>query len=260
MKFGAIALPAIISFLILGCNNEDPKPIREKPSEQTSAKVYPDSAFYQARSFGDFPYQILYPRKYDSTSSYPLIIFLHGVDERGTDNQLQLKWGASLFQSDSVSTEYPSFVVFPQCPVTEKWYDPAMQEKLKALIDNLVSSLAINSDRIYLEGLSMGGTGTFEMVARYPDLFAAAVAIAGVGDSTKAHQMARVDWKIYGGMKDTRNPGELSKEIAAALRKAGANVSLKIYPDADHKETWVNAFAEPDYISWVFERSKRVGD
>lgn len=256
MRFCAILLPLVILITIPGCNPDDPKPAKNKSIQKSAPKVFPDSAFYQPRMLRDFPYQILYPRKYDSTSSYPLVIFLHGIDERGSDNQRQLKWGASLFQSDSVSRDYPAFVVFPQCPDSVKWYYPSMQERLKALIDHLVSTNAIDPKRIYLEGLSMGGTGTFEMVAVYPDLFAAAVAIAGAGDSTKASQMAKVNWKIYGGMKDTRNPGELSTEIANALRNAGANVSLKIYPDADHKDTWVKAFAEPDFISWVFEKTK----
>ena len=256
MRSCVILLPVVIIMSVLGCSPDDPKPATNKSSQKSVPKIFPDSAFYQPRLLGDLPYQIMYPRKYDSTSSYPLLIFLHGIDERGTDNQQQLKWGASLFQSDSVSRDFPAFVVFPQCPESEKWYYPSMQEKLKELIDHLVSTNAINPKRIYLEGLSMGGTGTYEMVALYPDLFAAAVAIAGAGDSTKATEMAKVDWKIYGGMKDTRIPGELSKEIAEALRKAGANVSLKLYPDADHKETWVYAFAEPDFVLWVFEKSK----
>lgn len=198
----------------------------------------------------------MFPRKYDSTQTYPVVIFLHGIDERGTDNQKQLRWGSAQFKSDSVSNEYPSFVVFPQCPSTNYWHDAAVLDKLKSVIDHLVNTLSIDPRRIYIEGLSMGAYGTYAMVARYPQVFAAAIAISGYGDESKAAQMAQADWKIYGGDKDTIVPGEKSERMAAAISESGASVSLKIYPDATHVDTWVNAFQEPDYFSWIFSRVK----
>jgi predicted peptidase len=261
-----------ISLVIFSCVDE-PQPVEpstvpeevdvnetasdEDDADADASSSSPDSAFYRARTFSGMPYQIMYPRKYDSTSTYPLIIFLHGIDERGTDNRQQLKWGASLFQSDSVSKQYPAFVVFPQCRVSNYWHEGVMLRQLKSLVDNLVKTNSIDAKRIYIEGLSMGAYGTYAMVAEYPDLFAAAIAIAGDGDEKKADRMAKVDWKIYGGKKDTRVPGEKSEKMAAALRKSGANVSVKIYPDADHQHTWTKAFAEPDFVSWVFERVKK---
>jgi predicted peptidase len=283
MKFLRIFYFLCVSILVIRCSADDPAPVETRPltndstvevvsdsaavvsSDSTAEEgpsivpaetSFPDSAFYRPMKFGDMPYQIMFPRKYDSTKSYPLVIFLHGIDERGTDNQKQLKWGASLFQSDSISTRYPSFVIFPQCPTSSYWADSNMMTNLKALIDNLVATKSIDRDRIYLEGLSMGAYGTYAMVANYPDLFAAAIAISGDGDKSKVHQMAKIDWKIYGGKKDTIVPGEKSEQMAEALRGSGANVSLKIYPNANHVSTWVNAFAEPDFCSWVFSKKK----
>ena len=248
------------------CGTDEPQPVEKKqksseveetipPVNETPAS-FPDSAFYQARSFNSMPYQIMYPRKYDSASTYPVVIFLHGIDQRGTDNKKQLTLGSSLFKSDSISRKYPSFVIFPQCPVSNYWHDRPVLEKLKDLIDHLVKTNSIDKNRIYIEGLSMGGYGTYAMVAKYPDLFAAAIAIAGDGDETKAKEMAKADWKIYGGEKDTIVPGKASEKMAEALRRSGADVSLKIYPDATHSDTWENAFAEPDYFSWIFSRAK----
>jgi predicted peptidase len=233
------------------------EPAKQETQEQDSLiSAFPDSAFYQAAKYSDMPYRIMFPRSYDSTKTYPLVIFLHGIDERGSDNVQQLKWGASLFQSDSVSHKYPSFVIFPQCPTSSYWHHPTVMQKLKGLIDDVVKTKSINADKIYIEGLSMGAYGTYAMVAKYSDLFAAAIAISGDGDVTKAAQMAKVDWKIYGGKKDTIVPGEKSEKMAEALRRSGASVSLKIYANATHVDTWVNAFAEPDYCSWIFSRSK----
>ena len=251
------------------CSTDDPQPAETKPAANESADEktpvsfhedtptsFPDSAFYQARTFNDMPYQIMFPRNYDPKKAYPVLIFLHGIDERGTDNQKQLKWGASLFKSDSISRKYPSFVVFPQCPPSNFWHDRLVLEKLKTVINHLATTHSIDQKRMYIEGLSMGAYGTYAIVAKYPDLFAAAIAISGDGDVTKAPQMAKVQWKIYGGKKDNIVPGEKSEKMAEALSKSGASVSVKIYPNAGHVETWVYAFREPDHCSWLFSRTK----
>ena len=259
-----------ICFILMSCGTDEPQPVEKKPAvresavaetsitpvEHTPTFAFPDSAYYQAGKYNDMPYQIMFPRNYDSTKTYPMVIFLHGIDERGTDNQKQLKLGASLFKSDSISRKYPSFVVFPQCPISNYWHDSPVLENLKDVIDHLVKTKSIDPGRIYIEGYSMGAYGTYAMVAKYPDLFAAAIAIAGDGDENKALQMAKVNWKIYGGAKDIIVPGEASEKMAEALRKFGANVSIKIYPDATHANVWLKAFAEPDYFSWIFSISK----
>ena len=261
-----------LSFILINCNPEDPEPAKmpptatekepaadahaNSPDENIPPSAFPDSAFYRPGEFNNLPYQIMFPRGYDSTKAYPIVIFLHGIDERGTDNQKQLIWGASLFKSDSISRKYPSFVVFPQCPTTNRWRDDSILESLKGLIDHLVNTKSIDPKRIYIEGLSMGAYGVYAMVAKYPDIFAAAVAISGDGDETKANVMAKAAWKIYGGRKDTIVPATKSEKMAAALLGSGATVSVKIYPNADHVHSWINAFAEPDYCSWIYSRSK----
>lgn len=271
MKSQPFCLLVLLSVLI-GCDTSDPEPANntgEKFRNVTPtlepdsvgvdtvalAEPYPDSAYYRPAVVGRLRYQIMFPVNYDETKEYPLVIFLHGIDERGTDNQKQLRWGAVNFQEDSISKKYPAFVVFPQCPETNKWKDSTMLTQLKELVDKLIRKKPIDRDRIYIVGLSMGAVGTYAFVAEYPDIFAAAIAIAGYGEKEKAHRMAKVDWKIYAGMKDAVVPVEESRVMADALRMSGANVSLTIYPDATHVNTWVNAFAEPDFFSWLFARS-----
>jgi predicted peptidase len=216
-----------------------------------------DSAIYRAAKFKDLPYRILFPKNYDPTKFYPLLLFLHGIGESGKDNSQQLKWGAALFQADSIRTKYPAFIVFPQCPTSHRWYDDWGIETLTSFLDTLQSNYRIDKKRIYIGGLSMGAFGTYAMVAQNPDLFTAAVAISGGGDDTKASIMAKARWRIFAGRKDNIVPDTKSVTMASALKNAGASVYFTLYPQADHEHSWIQAFAEPDFCSWLFSTDDR---
>lgn len=233
------------------------------PSDSTAAPLstsshldFTDSAYYQPAKHGDMPYRVMVPSKYNAARNYPLVIFLHGIDERGTDNENQLKWGASLFKSDSVRKNHPSFVIFPQCPLNYRWREDYPMQSLKALIDDFVSNNNVDPKKIYIVGMSMGAFGTYEIVARNPGMFAAAIAISGDGDLNRSQSMAKTQWRIYAGGKDEIVPSDLSEKMAIGLKASGAKVSLKVYPDANHVGSWVKAFAEPDFCSWLFSVSK----
>jgi predicted peptidase len=270
------ALPISLFFImliILCCDHQDevvPKPPVADPAPVTQPKdpeetVTPppetpapvDSAFYDYATFRDLPYRILIPRGYDSTKNYPVLLFLHGIGESGTDNERQLTWGASLFQADSIREKYPSFVIFPQCPLSHYWFDPWGIQTLTNLIDTLVVQYRIDKDRIYIGGLSMGAYGTYAMVAENPDVFAAAIAISGDGNPNQASKMAKTKWRIFAGKKDIVVASSKSEKMAKALEKSGASVSFTLYPDADHEGSWVRAFSEPDFCSWLFSISKQ---
>jgi len=224
--------------------------IPEKKSSTDTA-----SELYQYGKIKDMPYRILVPRNYDATKTYPLLLFLHGIGERGTDNEQQLTLGAALFQADSIRTKYPSFIVFPQCPTAHYWFDDKEMNTLKNLIDTLDAAYQIDEKKIYIGGLSMGAYGTYAMVAENPGLFAAAVAISGDGDASKAPLMAKTKWRIFAGEKDDVVSSSKSEKMATALKKSGALVSFTLYPEADHTGSWVNAFSEPDFCSWLFSIS-----
>lgn len=231
---------------------EAPEKAPGKTESVDSAKIQYNTAEYQYKKFRNMPYRILLPEKYDPSKKYPLLIFLHGIGERGTDNKKQLTWGSSLYQADSIREKYPAFVIFPQCPTTHKWVDNEMTETLKGLLDEVAEDYRIDNNRLYVGGLSMGAYGTYAMVAQYPGLFTAAVAISGDGDSNKASGMAKTRWRIFAGGKDHVVSSDLSEKMAAALKKSGASVSLTVYPGADHPGSWIKAFAEPDFCSWLF--------
>lgn len=235
---------------------ETPKSDSVAAPSSKSTLDFRDSAYYQQAKHNQMPYRVMTPSKYDSTKKYPLVIFLHGVDERGTDNEKQLRWGASLFKSDSVRRDYPSFVIFPQCPADYYWANDIPMHSLRSLIEDFAGVNNVDRSRIYIVGISMGAYGTYEMVARNPGLFAGAIAISGDGDLSRASNMARTQWKIYGGKKDTIVTSDKAEKMAKGLKDSGAKVSLTIYPNANHVASWNYAFAEPDFCSWLFSVSK----
>jgi predicted peptidase len=198
------------------------------------------------------PYRILVPRNFDASKNYPLHLFLHGKGQRGTDNEQQLEVGASYFQEDSVRDNYPAFVVLPQCPESQVWFDDWAIQTLKDLIDMLVRNYRVNEKRRSIGGFSMGAFGTFAMVARYGPLFEAAVAISGAGEDEKASLMSQTKWRIFAGERDDVVSSSESMRMAVALENAGASVSFILYNEADHSNTWVKAFSEPDFFYWLF--------
>ena len=223
------------------------------------------------------PYRILLPKNYDPQATYPLMIFLHGAGERGNDNSSQLVHGSFLFKSEKFRDQHPSIVVFPQCPAESYWamvkrdnkkplhkkFDFAKTlprnrqlEMVEQLMDYIETNYRVDSTRRYVGGLSMGGMGTFELVARNPDYFAAAFPICGGGNPEWASLLKKTPFWIFHGEDDVVVPDILSKKMYNALIKEKALVRLTLYPGVNHN-SWDNAFAEPDLMNWVFGFTKR---
>jgi predicted peptidase len=242
-----------------------------------------DMDIYEARWFvasgGDtMPYRIMYPEAYDRGKSYPLIIFLHGAGERGRDNALQLTHGARLFASAEHRKRYPAIVVFPQCPAQDywasverdaervRWQFPLLEEPgrpmgaLLELLDFLMLTERVNQRRVYVAGLSMGGMGTFELLARRPGVFAAAVPICGGGNPVLApiYATETAMW-LFHGDADVVVPVALSRKMAEAIKQAG-NRKLRYteYAGVNH-DSWTPAFAEPAFMPWLFRQHKKRG-
>lgn len=204
---------------------------------------------------------------YDTISQYPLVIFLHGSGERGNDNEAQLKWGVKAFTNTRVMTSYRPIVVAPQCPANERWSNfdfenmslkekPTLQMKLlKELINDLIKTMPVDHNRVYITGLSMGGFGTFDALARYPELFAAAVPVCGGGDTQQAAKMAAVPMWIFHGAKDTTVGVDFSTNMYDALVKAGAFPGLTIYPEAGHF-SWIATYDDEMMMDWLFSQRK----
>jgi predicted peptidase len=231
-------------------------------------------------SAGQLPYRILYPLSFDTTKNYPIVIFLHGAFEKGTDNERQLNIGGRYFLKEDNRRNYPSIVIFPQCPVNDNWayFDteidsltglaknwnfPFLKEPttpavlLKHLLDSLLNLHFVDASRVYIGGLSQGGMGVYDMIARYPGMFAAALPICGAGKISTAKNFAsKVSLWIFHGEKDDIVPTSFSRAYYKKLLKLGADVKYSEYPGVHHN-SWVNAFAEKDLLSWLFSKSKK---
>lgn len=216
-------------------------------------------------------YRILYPKNYSPDQKYPVILFLHGAGERGSDNEAQLVHGGNLFASDANRTQYPAIIIAPQCPKDDSWLQytkaspgekrfypastPASRPlaAVKELLDSYIEAGVVDTKSLHVTGLSMGGMGTFDLLCRYPALFATATPICGgVNLDRVARYKGKTAIRIYhGGLDDVVDP-QFSRDAFETLQKAGADVQYKEYPEVKH-DSWHNAFAEPDYLSWMFQ-------
>lgn len=225
------------------------------------------------------PYRILLPEGYDSSRYYPLVLFLHGRGESGSDNEKQLTHGAKLFVADSFRKKYPSIVVFPQCPANNYWSNvQAVTEGSKkgkrtfyfvpggeptramrsvmGLMENLQARFRINQQQVYVMGLSMGGMGTFELVRRMPGTFAAAIPICGGANPATASTLKGTSWWIFHGGKDDVVLPINSIQMVEALRKLKVKLKFTLFPEANHN-SWDPAFAEPELMKWLFSQRKK---
>lgn len=229
---------------------------------------------FEAREFSSaggvkLPYRLLKPANLDPEKKYPLVIFLHGAGERGTDNAAQLKHGAGAFAKPNAREKFPCFVFAPQCPKDKKWVemdwggasgtapeDPGVMETLVlSAADELVQQLNIDRDRVYITGLSMGGFGTWDLITRHPDLFAAAIPVCGGGDKTKAAAAKAIPVWAFHGLEDKVVLPVRSQDMVAAMRAAGGKAMLTEYPGVAH-DSWTFAYAEPNLLQWLFAQRR----
>lgn len=232
---------------------------QEWPQDYFEARVYSNAQYDH-----DLPYRLFIPDEYDAQKSYPLVTFLSGVGERGTDNLLQLtaNEGATVWAKPENQAVNACFVLAPQCPVEDSWYDFASEEPSVSsqmtldIIDSLIYEFSIDTNRLYLTGLSMGGYGTFDVITKNPTRFAAAVPICGGGDIAQAETIKDIPIWIFHSDDDPTVPVENSRTMYQALLEAGSTSCLYTEYTGYGHASWVPAYAEPDLQKWVFAQKK----
>lgn len=214
------------------------------------------------------PYRLLKPLP-SPQQTFPLVIFLHGAGERGNDNEVQIKHITELFLNDRNRTDHPCYVVAPQCPKGEMWarYDgdvATMKLRKKptkamslviAMIDSVLEKYPIDRSRIYITGVSMGGFGTWDLISRYPEKFAAAIPICGGGDAAMAAKIKTVPIWAFHGAKDKIVSPDHSRKMINAIRESGGDANYTEYPEVEHN-SWVKAYKDPALPEWLFRQKK----
>ena len=219
-------------------------------------------------------FRILYPKNFDKNKSYPLTLFLHGIGERGDDNELQLKYVDKVFLNQNNYDNFQSIVIFPQAPLDDNWSSRVLtnneirqvfQENEKPtkslqlvikLMDSLVKEDFIDNKRVYLSGLSNGAMGSFELLKNRPNMFASAVLICGGGNPKWAKEFSKTTqvWVAHGSDDDVVLP-ELSINMVKAIIKYGGSPKFTLYENVNH-DSWFNVFNDPNYLNWLFSFSK----
>jgi poly(3-hydroxybutyrate) depolymerase len=197
------------------------------------------------------------PPGYDDAQAYPLILFLHGAGERGSDNEAQLDHdanGAMRLLDEANLALQPVFMVAPQC-FTNGWWGGAPLETAVGIVDQIAASYHIDPDRIYVTGVSMGGMGTWSAVAAHPDRFAAAVPMSGNGDTQPAAAVAGVPFWFFHAENDPTVGVAGSDALVAALRNAGANTIYTRYHGGGHA-IWPVAYRHPLLFSWLVSQRR----
>ena len=192
------------------------------------------------------------PDGYDQEAekTWPLMLFLHGKGETGKDiEKVKVHGPPKIVESRK---DFPFIVVSPQAEYA-RW-NP---ERLVQLLDHVVKTHRVDTQRIYLTGLSMGGYGTWALAAAYPDRFAAIVPICGGGDPGTAERLKGLPIWAFHGAKDRVVPISRSQQMVDAIRAAGGDVVFTVYPDAAH-DSWTWTYDDPDLFAWLADQ-RRLG-
>ncbi|MEY4198632.1 MAG: hypothetical protein RLZZ265_372 [Verrucomicrobiota bacterium] len=230
----------------------------------------------------DLGYLLYLPPGYDAkaTKRWPLILFLHGAGERGTNLAIVSAHGppklvkksppAPKNESEAARKDREAatqllkekfIIVSPQCPTGQRWEN----EHIIALLDGVLASHKVDSARVYLTGLSMGGYGSWALLARFPERFAAVAPICGGGERIDILLAARERaaalkslpvWAFHGG-KDPVVPLVESERMVEALKKAGVkDVQLTVYPEAQH-DSWTATYNNPKLYEWLLAHERK---
>jgi predicted peptidase len=221
------------------------------------------------------PYRLLAPDDLSPGAKYPLVVFFHGSGERGNDNEKQLLNGVERFARPESRSQYPCFVLAPQCPThlgdqpimwtgaREEMHRSKLAPEPAAPLQTALELLFMiqethpaDLDRVYITGISMGGFATWEALIRHPQNFAAAIPVCGGGDVGFADRIKHIAIWAFHGAEDPVVPVISSRSMIDMLKQAAGNPRYTEYPRVGHN-SWDRAYAEPELLSWLFSHQRR---
>jgi predicted peptidase len=196
-------------------------------------------------------YLLFLPEGYanDTDKKWPLMLFLHGAGERGSDvNKVKVHGPPKIVEQKK---DFPFIVVSPQCPA-DSWWRPM---ELMSLLDEIQKDYRVDADRVYLTGLSMGGFGTWELATQAPQRFAAIAPICGGGNPALARRIKDLPIWVFHGAADRTVPVARSEEMVEALKKAGSDVKFTKYEGVDH-DSWTRTYANEELYQWMLSHKR----
>ncbi len=236
-RIGAVLM--LVGAIVATSSAQEEKPPAQKPGHfeaTVTRKVALD-------------YLLYLPPEYEQKEAWPLLVFLHGAGERGSDLDLVKVHGPPKLIAQG--KDFPFLVVSPQCPAHRWWYPEVLIE----LIDRIANTYKVDKTRIYLTGLSMGGYGTWALATEYPHAFAAIVPICGAGDPGAAERIKHIPTWVFHGAKDPVVPIARAQEMVEALKAAGSDVQFTVYPQAGH-DSWTKTYDNPELYRWLLKQKR----
>lgn len=228
----------------------------------TQARGQKSGLLSRTTKVGDktYGYQIYVPAKLSGTEKPPVILFLHGIGQRGEGGFVK---GAAAILIRQYLERLPAIVVLPQCEKGRYWSDPLMDKMVMATLNETVSEFGADRERLYLIGVSMGGYGAWSLAAEHQRTFAAIVPICGgsplrTGDrfTSIARRIGTTPTWVFHGADDRVVPVSESRQMVAALRGANGVVRYSEYEGVGHN-VWLNAMKEPELLPWLLSQRLR---
>jgi predicted peptidase len=194
-------------------------------------------------------YLLYLPEGYGTDDrAWPLVLFLHGAGERGTDLELVKKHGPPKLIAEGKS--FPFIMAAPQCPTGSWWSD----DILMGLLDEVEDKYRVDPARIYVTGLSMGGYATWRLAMTQPNRFAAIIPVCGGGEENQVCAIKHVPAWVFHGAKDPVVALRESEKLVDSLKACGGNVKFTVYPEAGH-DSWTETYNNPDVYDWMLSQS-----
>lgn len=227
---------------------------------------------YRADDGYTLPYRLYIPKNYDCGMMYPVLLFMHGAGERGTDNESQIHVALPHIFDDPASPAYSSIVIAPQCPEDRQWvYTPwekgcystanvTESRECAAVIEILrfiASEYNVDRSRIYVTGLSMGGFATWDLMTRHPSVFAAGMPVCGGGDPSAARLLADIPIRTFHGTLDGSVPVEGTREMYTAIKALGRGRIRYTEIEDGYHGIWDDVYSNTHNIRWLYSNVKR---
>jgi len=196
-------------------------------------------------------YLLYLPKDYpESTQRWPLIVFLHGSGESGTDLEAVTRNGPPKIVGQH--QDLPFVILSPQRSDGQSW----APSTIRMLLEDVVRRYQIDTDRVYLTGLSMGGFATWELALELPGAFAAIAPVCGGGNPDAVCALRDIPVWVFHGAKDNIVPIENSEEMVTALKACGGNVRFTAYPGVGHN-SWDSAYGDPELYRWFLAQHRQ---